>query len=478
MIAINHPARRSVLGDQLRRNAQHHPDAEAFVALNPRRALTYAELNAAANRQANALLARGIGRGDVVALLGTNSIELFTVVWGALKAGAAVTTINPGFTEREREYQIKHSRAKLVIEEALPGDDESEPDIELSDEDLALIPYTSGTTALPKAVMLAHRSYTAATVPAYRAAFGFRPGARFYYIMPLHTMAGLGTQVSLIANGATVVLPNAEPPLSVIVSERITLIAQTPTFYLQLSRMSEFADADLSALERCITYGGTMPRVMVDAFAAASPNMEWTTMWGQSEMAQIGTYGSFRSLDDIPGGDAAWIGRAFPQVELRVVDDDGNDADEGEMLCRTPSLMLGYFDDPERTAATVRDGWLYTNDLVRRSPDGDYFFVDRRHDVIKSGGMNVSSVEVERVLYAHDGVLEAAVVGMADDYWGQVVTAFVVTRGAVTPEVLIAHCKSDLAAYKVPKTVHFVDALPKDAQGKILKRQLRAGILE
>lgn len=476
MISINNPARRSVLGDQLRRNAQHHPDAEAFVALGPRRALTYAQLNVAANRQANALLARGIGRGDVVALLGTNSLELFTVVWGALKAGAAVTAINPGFTARERDYQITSSGAKLVIEEALPGDDESEPDIELGDEDVALISYTSGTTALPKAVVLAHRSYTAGTIPAFRGALGFQPGARFYYVMPLHTIAGLGTQISLIANGATVVLPGGEPPLSVLTGERITHIAQTPTFYLQLSRLPEFADADLSSLQRCITYGGTMPRTMFEAFAAVAPNMEWTTLWGQSEMAQTFTCGSFRSPDDIPGGDAAWIGRPVPQLELRVVDEDGNDADEGEMLCRTPALMLGYLNDPERTAATVRDGWLHTNDLVRRSPEGDYFFVDRCHDVIKTGGMNVSSVEVERVLYAHDAVLEAAVVGMSDDYWGQVVTAFVVARDAVTTEALVVHCKTDLAAYKVPKVVHFVDSLPKDAQGKILKRQLRAGV--
>lgn len=476
MISFNHPARRSVLGDQLRRNAQHRPDAEAFVALNPRRALTYAQLNAAANRQANALLSRGIGRGDVVAIAGSNSVELFTVVWGALKAGAAVSTLNPGFTARERAYQIEHSGAKIVIEHALPGDEESEPDVELGDEDLALISYTSGTTAFPKAVMLSHRSYTAGTIHAYRDALGFRPGVRFYYVLPLHTIAGLGTQLSLIANGATIVLPGTEPALSVLTDERITMVAQTPTFYLQLSRHPDFGHAVLNALDRCITYGGTMPRAMFDAFAAVAPKLQWTTLWGQSELAQIGTVGSFRTPDDIPGGDPAWIGTPVAQIEIRIVDDDGNDADEGEAICRSPAMMLGYFNDPERTAATVRDGWLYTNDLVRRSPDGNFFFVDRRHDVIKSGGMNVSSVEVERILYVHGAVGEAAVVGLFDDYWGQVVTAFVVPRSAITPDELIAHCRTDLAAYKVPKAVHLVESLPKDAQGKILKRLLRSGV--
>ena len=173
------------------------------------------------------------------------------------------------------------------------------------------------------------------------------------------------------------------------------------------------------------------------------------------------------------GQDPAWIGRARPQLEVRVVDGSGADADEGELICRSPAIMLGYLGDPDRTAHALRDGWLHTGDLVRRDAAGDLFFVDRRHDVIKSGGMNVSSVEVERVLYAHEDVLECAVVGLVDHYWGQAVTAFVVPRGAPEPHELIAFARTRLAAFKAPKSVRLVEALPKDAQGKVLKREIR-----
>jgi acyl-coenzyme A synthetase/AMP-(fatty) acid ligase len=328
-------------------------------------------------------------------------------------------------------------------------------------------------------VVLTHRNYLLATVPAYQAGVGMRERDRFYYVMPLHTMAGLGTQVSLLCTGATVILPGtpaAEAALEIIAGERVSIIAQTPTFYLQLSRAPAFSDCDLRCLERLVTYGGTMPRAMFDAFAAAAPGVRWITLWSQSEIAQTPTVGWFSSLQDIPGGDPAWIGRPTPQLEVRVIDEDGREAAEGELLCRTPGMMLGYLDDPQRTAEALRGGWLHTGDLVRRDAQGNLFFVDRRHDVIKSGGMNVSSVEVERVLYRHPVVLEAAVVGLADEYWGQAVTAFVVAVEGqrVDAEVLIAFAREHLAAFKVPKAVRFVSSLPKDAQGKILKRQLRA----
>ncbi|WP_354697706.1 Long-chain-fatty-acid--CoA ligase [Paraconexibacter sp. AEG42_29] len=516
-VPSDHVARRATLGDQLRRNALRIGDQEAIVAVGhgSRRALTFADLDLAATRLGSALRAHGVGRGDVVALIGRSTPELLVGFWGAVKAGAAATGVNPAFTPRELHHQLAHSRAKVIVataeaaaliddlEAPLPdlrlrvtesgdapagwqalaslvaGADDAAPAADIHEDDPALIPYTSGTTALPKAVMLSHRTYVAATIPAYAAGLGFREGDRFYYVMPLHTMAGLGSQVSLLSVGATVVLPSEVTPdaaLRVLVDERITIMGQTPTFYLQLLRAAGFDAADLSALERCVTYGGTMPRAMFEGFAAAAPGLVWLTLWSQSEIGQTPTVGRFRSLDDIPGGDPAWIGRPTPQLEVRVVDADGADADEGELLCRTPGVMLGYLDDPDRTAEVLKDGWLHTGDLVRRDAAGDLFFVDRRHDVIKSGGMNVSSVEVERVLYGHGGVLEAAVVGLPDDYWGQAVTAYVVARDGAQLDAgeVIAHARTQLAAFKLPKTVRIVDALPKDAQGKILKREIRA----
>src|SRR6185312_14008105 len=195
----------------------------------------------------------------------------------------------------------------------------------------------------------------------------------------------------------------------------------------------------------------------IEAWSAAAPDALWGTYWGQSELSQLGTVGWFARLDDIPGGgDPSWIGKPVSHLEVRVVDEDGADAELGELICRSPSVMLGYHRDPERTAAVLGSGWLHTG-------------------VIKTGGMNVSSQEVERVLHAHPEVLRAAVVGRPDPYWSEAVTAFVIPRPGVTPDpdAVIAFCRERLAGFKVPKAVHVVTELPVDAQGKILKRELR-----
>jgi acyl-CoA synthetase (AMP-forming)/AMP-acid ligase II len=520
-IATDHPARRATLGDQLRRNARRFPDKTALVQPSSptggRRAVTYGELDTQANRLAHAFAARGIGRGDVVAIMGRNCPEHVAAFWAAIKLGAAVTGVNYTFTERELHYQVSHSGAKaLVVEDAftdkidaiadpLPdlairivntayGDsapaswerldallaqgDDAEPEVELDDSALAIIPYTSGTTALPKAVAIPHRNYLLSMIPSYITGIGLVEEDTWYYTMPFHTIAGMGTQIMLLALGNTIVFPftvDAPAALASLVSERVTVVGQTPTFYVQVIHAPGFADADLSALRRCITYGGTMPQAMFDGIRRVAPDVTWVTLWSQSEITQTPTIGRFLTLDDIPHRDPSWIGRPTAQLEVRVLDDDGADADEGELVCRCPGLMAGYYKDPDRTSEVLRNGWLHTGDLVRIDDEGNLFFVDRRKDVIKTGGMNVSSVEVERVLYTHDDVMEVAVVGLADDYWSQAVTAFVVPRpGAeIDAAALIAFCKQTLAGYKVPKAVRQVEALPKDTQGKILKRELR-----
>lgn len=523
-VSSAHPARRATLGDQLRRNAARFPDREAIVVPAAggvsRRSVTYAALDAGANRLASALAARGVAVGDVVALMGRNTPELIQAFWAAMKLGAAVTGVNYTFTAREMAYQLRHSGAKVVVAEdafaeRVDGLDDPLPDLalrivddrtgagapqgwvrladldaegsplepasEVTEDTLAILPYTSGTEALPKAVMVPHRNYLTSMIPAYTTGIGLVEEDVWYYVLPLHTIAGMGMQIALLSLANTIVLPGALAPadaLAVLGVEGVTVLGQTPTFYLQLIGAPAFADTDLSRLRRAITYGGTMPQAMFDAFAEAAPTLEWVTLWSQSELTQTPTIGRFRSPGDIPGGDATWIGRPTAELEVRVVDDDDRDVGpgvEGELLCRSPGVMAGYHRDPERTAAVLRGGWLHTGDLVRHDGAGNLFFVDRRKDVIKTGGMNVSSVEVERVCYQFPAVQEVAVVGLADDYWSQAVTAFVVPRtgSEVDPDALVAHCRAHLAAYKVPKAVRVVEALPKDTQGKILKRELR-----
>ena len=513
---------RATIGDQLRRHAQHTPGKEAIVYYGPdgsRSVIGYGDFNDRVNRVANSLAGLNVRRGDVVAVMSRNSVDYMTIWFAALKLGAALTGLNFTFTETEIAYQVNHARPHILMAEdvfcariaaareagrlesvehfvfsgageseppegwlafssLVTDGDSTEPDVDVHEDDVAMLVYTSGTTAFPKGVLISHRNYLISTTPAWTLALDLGPTVVWLFVMPFFTIAGLGSMTSIINCGATIVLAHTVDPaaaIRIIAAEKVTYMAQTPTFFLAMTTEPGFREADLTALQRCITYGGTVPSHMILAWQEASPGITWGTYWGQSELSQLGTVGWFSSLEDIPGGDASWIGTPVPQLEVRVVDDDGADAEVGELICRSPSVMIGYLDDEERTREAFRDGWLHTEDIVRIDSDGNLFFVDRKKDMIKTGGMNVSSVEVERTLYGHDALMEVAVVGLPDDYWSEAVTAFVVAKAGRTPEPagIIEHCRASLAGYKVPKAIHVVDALPKDTQGKILKRRLR-----
>lgn len=519
MITEDHALRATTLGDQLRRNAQRHGDRAAVVAYRDgrRRELSYGAFNHAVNQAAAGLVELGVGRGSVIAVMGRNSPEQLITFWAAMKLGAAMTGVNYTFKPTEMRYQLEHSGAttvvvdhefvplfeqldppppavdrKIVVDAGvdvagddwfrfsrlLAHDEPPEPEIDFSAETIAFLVYTSGTEGRPKAVALSHRSYLTSTMLSWSLGLRLHDDEVWLYLMPFHTLAGMGTQTALLGIGNTLVLPaevDAEASVQMIHDERVTCVSQTPTFYVMLARTAGFDESDLSTLRTCLSYGGTIPRAMFERYATAAPHMRWVTAWSQSEVAQALILGTFRSFADIPAADPSWIGRPTGQLEIRIVDANGEHADEGELQCRTPGVMLGYHDDPERTAEKFAGGWLHTGDLVRRDAAGELFFVDRQSDVIKTGGMNVSSVEVERILYRHPAVIEVAVVGVADDYWSQAVHGFVVSAhdNETSGAELIAFCKDALAPFKVPKVIHFVSELPRDTQGKILKRELR-----
>lgn len=500
------PIGRATLGDQLRRHARTIPHKVAvigYAADGTRTETTYAELDRRANRWAHLLRRLGVVRGDRVASMAANSVEVIAAYYGTLKLGATFTGVNGLYREREVAHQLTHAGPVVVLADpafaevvaaapagtlrltygrdadaALAGEPEIEPDADVDEWCVAMVVYTSGTEAAPKGVLIPHRNYLISTAPAWSWGVNTGPDDTWLFVMPFHTIAGLGSMTTLTMMGATLVLPATVEPaaaLEMIARDRVTVIAQTPTFYLALTAQPAFGPDSVSQVRRAMTYGGQVAPHAVDAWAAAAPQVVWGTYWGQSELSQLGTVGWFRTLDDIPGGDPSWIGKPVTHLETRVVDPEGNDAEVGELICRSPSVMLGYLGDPERTAAVLRDGWVHTGDMVRVDHDGNLFFRDRLKDMIKSGGMNVSSQEVERVLHTHPDVLRAAVVGMPDDYWSEAVTAFLVPRpGQVPdPDEVIAFCREQLAVFKVPKAVHVVDELPVDPQGKILKRELR-----
>ncbi|KAI9020372.1 putative long-chain-fatty-acid--CoA ligase [Hyaloraphidium curvatum] len=534
--------RRATIGDMLRRHARHRGDSEALVYLRggERHAVTYKELNDKANRLASAWRALGLQQGDVVAVMSRNSVEYIVAYCAALKSGLVLTSINITFPAAGREitHQLTHARPSLVVAEPLfapriaetfaknpaelafvrhlvlsdlvgpeaappagwasmralvaSGSPSEEPweSLDAEEDDPILLLYTSGTESLPKGVLVSHRNFLASTTPAWNSALGIMPTDRWLMVMPAFTTAGIGTTTTLLILGAAVVFAetiDAGSALEILAGEGITVMAQTPTFYLAAAGHPRFGElGDRIRLRKCMTYGGTVPKSMIDAWAGkgGEGGIVWGTYWGLSEATQLGSVGWFRTLDDIPNGDLGWIGKPVPQLECRVVDEAGNDVplgEEGELVVRSPSVMLGYFNDPEKTAATTKGGWLWTGDIVRMDAQSNLFFADRRKDLIKTGGHNVSSVEVERAMYRHPDVLECAVVGLPDDKWSEAVTAFVVLKpGAEARKAemeaglpAFARDSGDLAPYKVPKRVEVVPALPKDSQGKILKRELR-----
>ncbi|MDE0232732.1 MAG: AMP-binding protein [bacterium] len=509
--------RRAALGDMVRRQAARQGDKPAIIARSGsgnRRVITYRDLDRFSNRVAGGLARLGVGRGDLVALMSHNVAEAVGVYYGILKQGAVFTSLNPSYTPAEVARQVDHSTPRMVIagpgmagragegvarargnprlvvmdgtprpgeisfSEMLDGVSEEMPEALVEENDLAMVMYTSGTESVPKGVMVTHRAMMISTTPSWSYERYVEASDVFLLLAPVYTMAGTGAVTNLISMGATLVMiPRTEPGavLVAIETEGVTNTSQTPTFYHRMIRHPDFGWRDLSSLRQAHVYGGPIPFGVVSELSKRARGVTWATYWGQSELSQLGVIGFFRDPSEIPERDSRWIGRPTPHVEVRVVDESGADCEVGELLCRSPGVMEGYYRNPRATAAVLRDGWLHTGDVVRLDSVGNLFFHDRLKDMIKTGGMNVSSAEVEETIRTHPGVMEAAVVGMAHPEWTEAVTAAVVLgRDAGVSEAdLIEFCRARLAGYKTPKRVEFVSDLPIDSQGKVRKRELR-----
>lgn len=515
--------RRATFGDGLRRNAKRNPKKPLIIYYDQnfnRVVYTYEEINEKANRFANSMLKLGVKKGDVIAIMSRNTPQYVIAWFGLTKIGAILTGVNFTFKEKEIAYQVNHAEAKLLIVEdtfldvaqlakkeldkvrhfvsfnisgkpvdqdwedfdSLISSEHSsvEPEVEIDDTDVALLVYTSGTESFPKGVMIQHRNYYCSTILSFILDLGLNANEVFLYFMPFYTVSGIGTFTSSVIAGATMILPLTIDPqkaLQIIKEEKVTMVSQTPTFYQKLAQLPGFDESDLSTILKCTTYGGLMPRSMLEVWSKVAPQMKWATYWGQTELSQLGCVGWFSKIEDIPGQDPTWIGKPVTTLEVKVVDEDGNDvtAGYGELICRGPSASLGYYKDEEKTLQTFKNGWVHTGDLVRIDEDGNLFFFDRKKDVIKSGGLNVSSFEVQDVIYKHPKVAEVAVIGIQDDVWSEIVAAVVVPKSGeeLDEKEILKLCKDSIAAFKVPKRVILLDELPKDTQGKILKRELR-----
>jgi long-chain acyl-CoA synthetase len=474
----------------LRAFAQRRPDREALVCGDER--LTYRELEQHTNQAANALAADGLRAGDRVALVLANGIAWVELALGAIKCGALVVPISTRLTEPEIAYIVSDASPRFVFTDAQAatfaararGASASPPPVPPPLPDDCLIGYTSGTEDRPKGAITTHANLLL-TAYVNNLEYGLRADDRFLVTTPFAHRTAQARLWNALTLGATcVVMPRFEAAetLATIDRERITVTGLVPTVARMLLD-ALVADAGACAsLRMMISVGEAFPVALKEQLFARLPHIELYSALGMTE-----AFGSAVLLSEDQVAHAAAAGRPTPGVEVRLLDEHGAEVptgEVGEIVVRSGAPgqwlgMRGYWNDPEKTAAALRDGWMTTGDMGRFDAEGFLYVVDRKKDMVLTGGLNVSSKEVEGAIAAHPAVHDAAVVGTADRTFGEAVVAFVEVRigMTVTVEEIVEHCRSRIASYKKPKYVFF-ETLPRNAQGKVLKRALRARVAE
>ena len=504
-------ARRDTVGDAFGRSVARNPGKDALVF--GERRWSYWELDAAANRVANALLARGLEKGERVAAYGMNS-DAYVLLWlGCARAGLVHVPINFALTGDELLYILNQSGSKALFYDTalrekvedvrggagaevygtLYGGDEfdlmglaregdaSEPGVDLGEEDLAQILYTSGTTAAPKGAALTHRAFLAHYVSCIEA-LEYRYDDRALHSLPLYHSAQMHVFLmpNLLVGATNFVIPKPDLELCgrLIEGEGINSLFFPPTVWISFLRHPAFEERDLSSLEK-VQYGASiMPVPVLRELRERLPNPRFYNCYGQSEIAPLATV---LRPEEHEEEKLASAGRPVLNVETRVVDPEMNDAgpgEHGEIVHRSPQLMVGYWEKPGETEEAFEGGWFRSGDLGYFDEDGYLYVVDRVKDVINTGGITVSGREVEDVIYGHEAVSEVAVIALPDEKWIEAVCAVVsLKEGREGTDALAGEIKERarerLASFKVPKHVFFVDDLPRNASGKILKRAMR-----
>jgi len=457
-------------------------------------AIAYAQLAARVDRAAAGLAARGLRPGDVLALWAPNSPEWAIAALGAMAAGATVTGVTPMCAERELAGQLMDCEASILVaapelmdvarragvRQVVPlGEIEGEgaaPAVALEPaRAVALLPYSSGTTGLPKGVMLTHANVVAG-VGQVRAALKLGPRDTVVAVAPFaHVMGFVITMASALASGATLVTLAQfafEPYLELVERHRATVLIGPPPVMAALAGHPAVDARDLSSVELVVAGGAPVPAEIARAVGERLPGAVVRLGYGLTETAATATAPD-RELAVAPGS----VGRAMPSTELRVVDPqtgaDLGPGEPGELWVRGPQTMVGYLHRPDATAAMIDgDGWLRTGDLVVIDEEGQVFVVDRLKELIKVNAFQVAPAELEAVLATHPAVADAAVVGRADAASGEVPIAAVVARDALDPEDLMAWVAARVAPYKRIRAVRFVDVIPRTPAGKILRRAL------
>ena len=490
--------RRNTVGDAVRRTARLFRDRSALVFGD--RDWSFNALDRAADRVAGYFAGLGLNPGDRIAAYGRNSDAYFIAWLACVRGGFVHVPVNYALTGEELSYIVRQSGSRLVltgsgldgnlagiavdsrpmhdlIAVALDPNAPAGPEPELEDDSLGQIVYTSGTTAAPKGAMMTHK----AMVSQYYSVIhnmDYAESDRTLAALPLYHTAQTHafTMPQFLVGARTILIESPAPDivLRLIEQERITSFFAPPTVWISLLRHPDFATRDLSSLEKVYYGASIMPVPVLHELRERLPRARPYNCYGQTEIAPLATVLRPEEHDARPGS----CGRPCLNVQTRVVDAGMNDVPpgtHGEIVHRSPHLMAGYWDKPAETAEAFAGGWFHSGDVGYFDDAGYLYIVDRIRDVINTGGVLVASREVEEVLFTHPAVSEVAVVGLPDDKWIEAVTAFVVLRPGQTVDeaTLVALARDHLAPYKLPKKVLFVDHLPRNTAGKLLKRELR-----
>jgi long-chain acyl-CoA synthetase len=515
----------------LEANAQRFPRRVALEFLG--RSLTYRELWREVEAFAKGLQEAGLRPGDRVAIMLPNSPQFVIAFYGTLLAGGVGVNVNPMYTPRELRHQLQDAGAEtlVILDQLLPRYQEVKAEVPvrllvrtgIQDylpfpknllyplmlrrkgqapkalegipwraflkrgrpepvavdlDDLALLQYTGGTTGLAKGAMLTHRNLSSNALQVRAWIPDFREGEEVVLgAIPFFHVYGMTVAMNLALLGAAklVLLPRPEigPIVEAIEKHRVTLFPGVPTLYVAFNNFPGIEKRNLKSVRACISGSAPLPLEVAERFEKLT-GAKLVEGYGLTEASPVThcnpLYGERR---------LGSVGLPLPGVDAKVVDEEGKEVplgEVGELIVKGPNVMKGYWNRPEETQKALKDGWLFTGDLARMDQDGYFYIVDRKKDMIIAGGYNIYPREVEEVLYGHEAVQEAAVVGVPDPYRGETVAAFIVLkeayRGKVTEKDIEAFCRANLAAYKVPRIIQFRDSLPKSSVGKILKREL------
>lgn len=501
------------LSAQLHKTAEQFPQKSAYVFMDQE--TSYSELDASVSKFANGLKQLGVKKGDHIALIVGNSPHFVIGLYGALRVGATVIPINPIYTADEISYMLQDGDVKAVVAvdlilpilkkiightpflehvilcettdkvENIPSyfhtfsqvvnrGEATYDFLELKEEDVAIILYTSGTTGRPKGAMLTHKNIysNAQDVADY---LNINGNDRVVAALPMFHVFCLTVSLNApLMNGGTILIEPKFSPSSIfelIQNRQATIFAGVPTMYNFLLQHDKGKKEHFRTIRLCISGGASMPVALLTHFERKFGVMV-AEGYGLSEASPVTC---FNPIDR--ERKAGSIGTSIMNVENKVVNELGEEVEVGqvgELVVKGPNVMKGYYKLPEDTEYALRDGWLYTGDLARMDKEGYFYIVDRKKDLIIVGGYNVYPREVEEVMYAHPDIVEVAVIGVPDPSLGECVKCYVVCNNQeVTEEKLIAYCKEHLAKYKVPSEIEFLKELPKNTTGKILRRALK-----